>query len=265
MLKQMIIISLIGLGIFIIFMYVWQRHLIYFPSKEKPQLERFGAQDMTELTLITRDGLRLSSWYKAAHSNHPTIVYLHGNAGHIGYRVPLVRPLMDEGFGLLLLEYRGYGGNPGQPTEQGLYEDGRAAIDFLCDKGLRPQDIVLYGESLGTGIATQLALEYDVCALILQSPYTSLATLAKHHYPWILVKPWDQFDSMKRITTIHTPLLILHGAQDKIVPVQQALELYHTANEPKTLHRFEQQGHNDLWSAPEFTPKVIQFIEKHCH
>lgn len=219
---------------------------------------------MRVVTLHTSDGLRLKSWYKPAEGGQPTILYLHGNAGHIGYRMPFARQLIAAGFGLLLLEYRGYGGNEGHPTEAGLYEDARAGMRFLESESVSPSKVAVFGESLGTGVATQLALENSFCAVILQSPFTSLTHLARYHYPWILIPPWDRYDSLERIARMHAPLLIVHGLQDTIVPYEHGKTLYHAAKAPKKMLRFERGGHNTLWSEPFFSQKVIDFIQSHC-
>jgi len=262
--KQVILISCVVFGIMMLFMYFWQRHLIYLPAKERPVPENYQADDMQVISLLTEDGLRLNAWYKAALKNQPTVLYLHGNAGHIGYRMPLARPLITAGFGVFLLEYRGYGGNEGFPTEAGLYEDGRAAMRYLLQQGIKPSQIVLYGESLGTGVATQLAVESDVCAVVLQSPFTSLVDLARFHYPLILIKPWDRFDSLKRIDSINAALLVLHGTHDQIVPYAQALSLFKKAAEPKKMLHFEQHDHHTLWNSDAFIDEVVDFIRAHC-
>ncbi|MFA5959171.1 MAG: alpha/beta hydrolase [Tatlockia sp.] len=265
MLKPVLFVSSLLLCFIVLLFYVFQRHLIYFPEHESPKLQDYHATDMTLVTLQTKDNLVLTSWYKPAINNQPTLLFLHGNAGHIGYRMPLVRQFINAGFGVFLLEYRGYGGNRGVPTEHGLYEDGRTALQFLYQKGAESIHVVLYGESLGTGIATKLAVEYPVCAVILQSPFTSLVSLSRHHYPWLIIKPWDQFNSLERIKQIHVPLLVLHGKQDQIVPFNEGLTLFNQANEPKKMLVFADQNHNDLWSASGFSEEIIHFVQTHCH
>lgn len=263
MIKQIIIVGLVILLCITLSVYLLQRHLIYFPSKEKPERHQFHAQDMTQLQLPTPDGLQLNAWYKPAHNNQPTILYLHGNAGHIGYRMPLVRQFLTAGFGVLLLEYRGYGGNRGKPTEEGLYTDGRTAIHFLLDKRISTRHLVLYGESLGTGVSTKLATEFPICAMVLQSPLASLSAVARYHYPWIFIEPWDKFDSLSRIASTHVPLLIFHGKQDQIVPFAQGFTLYKQANDPKSLIILENKGHNDVWDE-KFAAETIHFIHSYC-
>ncbi|KTD22748.1 Bem46 protein [Legionella lansingensis] len=263
MIKQLLLIFSIIFIIWMVILYFFQRNLLYFPAKEMPSREAFQAEDMQLVHIKTQDGLTLYSWYKAALPHKPTLLYFHGNAGHIGYRMSLVRQFLLAGFGVFLLEYRGYGGNEGQPSELGLYQDGEAALRFLQQQGIPPSRLVLYGESLGTGVVTHLATQFRVCAVVLQSPYTSMSKLARYHYPWVFIPPWDKFDSLARISKIKSPLLILHGTHDAIVPHQQALLLFQRANDPKELISLPGRGHNDLWD-DGFSQKVVKFIETHC-
>lgn len=264
MLKQIVLISTFIFCTVILLMYVFQRHLIYFPDVHKPKPDKYDAKDMTVITLHTEDKIQLTAWYKPAADHKSTLLYLHGNAGHIGYRMPLVRQFIKAGLGVLLLEYRGYGGNAGKPTEKGLYKDARAAVNFLEQQGIKSSQLVMYGESLGSAVATKMAIEHPVCAVILLSPLTSLPSLARYHYPWILVKPWDRFDSLDRISKINAPLLIVHGKRDQVVPYQEGLILFNQAVEPKKMITFEQLDHHNMWSGNGFTASLIQFIEAHC-
>ncbi len=261
--KVILKVSCSILIIITLLMYVFQRSLIYFPATEVPSRQVYHATDLQALHLKTSDGIELLAWYKAAKENQPTVLFLHGNAGHIGYRMFLTRAFLKSGFGVLLLEYRGYGGNKGSPSEKGFYTDARAAIHFLQRQGISSQHLVLYGESLGTGVAVKMAREFPVCALVLQSPYTSLAAVARYHYPWIFIAPWDEYDSLARIHHVKSPLLILHGKEDKLVPFTQGLALFNQANEPKTLVALDNKGHDDLWDL-RFAKTVIDFIQYHC-
>ncbi len=263
MIKPIVFISTLALCA-IILMYIFQRHFIYHPSQDKARLNDYQASDMHIIKLYTPDGIMLTSWYRPAKNNQPTLLYLHGNAGNIGGRMPLGRKFIDGDLGLFLLEYRGYGGNKGTPTELGLYEDARTALRFLNEQGIKNSTIVLYGESLGTGVATKIASESPVCAVILQSPYTSLSDMTRFYYPFMWLKPWDKFDSFARIQAIKAPLLILHGTKDTVVPYSQGLTLFKQANEPKKMLSFAQYGHNDIWNAPGFSEQVIAFILEQC-
>ncbi|MCR9191417.1 MAG: alpha/beta fold hydrolase [Gammaproteobacteria bacterium] len=259
MLKQIIIITII-LVILLAFIPAIQRYFIYFPAKNTPNRAQFAANDMQGITLRTVDDLTLHAWYKPPADHKPVILFLPGNAGHRGYRMPLIRPFLSAGFGVLLLDYRGYGGNPGRPSEQGLYQDGRAGVRFLQ---AQHHKMVIYGESLGSGVATQLATEFPSCALVLQSPYTSMKALQRYHYPWLPAVLKDRYDSLQRMQAIHCPILVLHGKLDRIVPYQQGETLFEGANQPKKLQSFPEQGHNNLWSKA-FVHDVMTFVEQHC-
>lgn len=263
MFKQVLYCGIVILSIVALFFYLCQRKLIYFPAKEQPDRYLFHAQDMQEVKLSTDDGLTLNAWYKPAVETHPTLLYFHGNAGHIGYRMPLVRQFLSAGYGVLLFDYRGYGGNPGEPTEEGLYRDGRAAMKFLEQQGLKPEGIALYGESLGTAVAIKMAEIFPVCAVVLQSPFTSLSAMARYLYPWAIIPPWDKFDSLSRIKEIKAPLLILHGKNDQVVPFDQGLMLFNQANQPKRMVAIDNKGHGDLWEH-HFYNSIIDFIQTHC-
>jgi len=248
------------LTVVMLVIYINQRKMIYYPQRMTVKPEQYSAGRMEVVSLNTSDGLVLKAWYKAPTNNKPTIVYFHGNAGHLGYRMPFINRLIDKEYGVLLFSYRGYADNPGKPTEQGLYRDGRAAMDFVMKKDIKPQCLVLYGESIGGGVATKLANEYTTGALILQSPFTSMTDIARYHYPWIPLKPWDKFDSVSRISKINAPLLIIHGAKDYIVPIKYAKELFESAREPKYFLALKSRGHNNLWG-PKLYKAINIFLE----
>lgn len=197
----------------------------------------------------TDDGLRVEGWYRAAESARLTLVYFHGNAGHLGDRLFLVRPYLDAGYGVLLAGYRGYGGNPGRPSEEGFYADGRAALSWLAGNAVAPDRTVLFGESLGTGVAVQMAVEHPVAGLILQSPFTSVVEVGQEAVPWLPVSllMTDRFDSLSKIPDIEAPLLLVHGEADRVIPVQFGYRLFDAALEPKTSQFVPGAGHNDLY------------------
>ncbi len=226
-----------------------QRSLMYFPEHELPDPTTVGVPEMAVVRLSTADGLALVSWYaRAVGPERPTIVYLHGNAGNIAGRAPKVRPFLDRGYGLLLVSYRGYGSNRGAPNEQGLIADGRAALDFLADRGVGPARTVLLGESLGSAVAVSLASERDVAAIILEAPFTSAADVGQHAFPLLPVKLLiaDRFDSLGRIGRVGAPLLIIHGEKDRVVPVAHGRRLLAAAQAPKHGVFLPGAGHNDL-------------------
>lgn len=251
---------LIAYGVIVALLFLFQRSLIYFPSSHRPEPADHLVPEMTVRTLKTADGLELLAWYRAPQgSDAPVMVYFHGNAGHIGYRGSKIRPYLDAGYGVLLPSWRGYSGNSGSPSEQGLYTDGRAALAFLEAEGIPPSRWVLYGESIGSGAAVELAraraLEGSpVGAVVLESPFTSLEDMAVFHYPWIPMR-WlmrDHYDSLSKIAAIAAPLLIFHGERDRIVPLSFARRLAEAAESsespgPREMRVIAGAGHNDLY------------------
>jgi len=229
-------------------LYLFQRQLLYFPDRAHPEL--FGLQQLgvREVTLSTEDGLSLLSWYVPARPGRPVIAYFHGNGGHIGYRAERLLRLAREGFGVLMAEYRGYGGNPGTPSEAGFYADGRAALAFLDREGLAADRLVLYGESLGSGVAVALAVEHQIAALVLEAPFTSVAEVAQSHFPYVPASRMvvDRFDSLSRIGKVKAPILLLHGERDRVVPVRYGRALFDAAPEPKEGWFAPEAGHEDL-------------------
>ena len=202
---------------------------------------------MREVAIETSDGLSLLAWYRPAQNGHETLAFFHGNAGGLGMRADKIRPYLDAGYGVLLPAYRGYGGNPGAPDEQGLYRDGRAALAYLTGNGVAAGGIVLHGESLGTGIAVQMATEYPVAALILEAPFTSMPAAAQYHYFWLPAK-WlvrDRYDNLEKIDRVDAPLLIVHGEADRVVPTEMGRRLFEAAREPKQVRILAGAGHVD--------------------
>jgi fermentation-respiration switch protein FrsA (DUF1100 family) len=231
-------------------LFFFQRQLLYFPDKTRPGLAGLEQLGVREAILSTEDGLSLLSWYLPGHPGRPVILYFHGNGGHVGYRVERLLRFAREGYGVLMPEYRGYGGNPGTPTETGFYADARAALDFLEREGVAPNRLVLYGESLGSGVAVELATQHDVAALILEAPPTSVAEVAQHHFPYVPATRMviDRFDLRSRIGKVRAPILFLHGERDRVVPIRYGRALFNAAPEPKEAWFAPAAGHEDLAS-----------------
>ena len=245
--------------------FLMQRSLLYPGAKATPDVTRAGVAGIEVVTTETSDGLRLSHWYVPPRDDQgPVLVVFHGNAGHHGDRLPKLIGLVRAGIGVLLAGYRGYGGNPGRPTEEDLTADARVLLDWLAKQGVGPERTVLYGESLGTGIAVKMAAERQVAAVVLESPYTTMAELAQFHY-WYLPAKWlilDKWNSLAHIGRIGAPLLVVHGARDRIVPLRYGRRLFEAAPEPKEFFAMERGGHNDLYEFPEVAARVIDFLER---
>lgn len=242
--------------------YFFQRNLLYFPDKTAFQPAMTIAGDMEVIHLKAADGVALQAWYKAATPGRPTIALFHGNGGNLAYRADKARVFLDQGYGVLLAAYHGYGGSGGSPSEAGLLMDGRAAMEFLNGADIAPENIVLYGESLGSGVAIAMAAEFGVAALLLEAPYTSIADVAAAAYPFLPVR-WlikDRFDSTARIKDVQVPILVVHGERDEIIPNALGQRLFEIANEPKELRLIPGAGHNDLFAAGG-RDAILEFLE----
>ena len=239
--------AIVLFGCFVAFMYATQRSLMYFPDTRRTPPADAGLRDAEEVVLDTADGEKVIAWHVPPRGSKPVVLYFHGNAGSLALRADRFRALTGDGTGLVALSYRGYGGSTGSPSEAGLIADATAAYEFAISR-YPAERIVLFGESLGTGVAIALAAERKVARVILQAPFTSAADIGAAVYPFLPVRLLmkDQFRSDERIGKVRAPLLILHGAFDRIVPLAFGERLLALANEPKRLVRFPRGGHNDL-------------------
>jgi fermentation-respiration switch protein FrsA (DUF1100 family) len=257
-------IALIAYGSLVGALFLAQRYLLYFPDRSRPDSSSLRDLGVREATVVTGDGLELLAWHLPPRPGRPVMAYFHGNGGNIGHRAERLRFFARQGFGVLMPEYRGYGGNPGSPTEAGLVADGFAAMDFLDRKGIRGDRIVLWGESLGSGVAVQVAAKRQVAALVLEAPFTSVAAVAQAHYPFVpaawLVR--DRFDSLAMIADAAAPVLVLHGGRDRIVPARYGSALFAAAREPKEFWFAAEAGHEDLAFFGGLDA-AIAFIERH--
>lgn len=231
--------------------YLWatQRSFVFRPGLGPLNLTgSVVASHMREVAVASPGGLTLTAWHAPAKPGRRTIVYFQGNAGTLADRHERVLAYLQHGFGVLLVGYRGYGGNPGFPTELGLYEDARGHLDWLARQGVRDQALVLYGESLGAAIAIQMATERKAAALALEAPFASILHSARDRFPMFafdwLIK--DKFASIDKIDRINMPLFIIHGARDGVTPLRFGQMLYERAKQPKSSVWLPDAGHNDL-------------------
>jgi uncharacterized protein len=227
--------------------YLTQRSLMYFPDTAHVLPSQAGLPEAEEVPLTAADGARIAAWHVPPRDDKPVILYFHGNGGALRFRVPRFRRLIGDGIGLMALEYRGYGGQAGSPSEQGLIADALASYRFAAER-YPPQQLVLWGESLGSGVAVALASERPVGRVILEAPFTSAMALGAQHYWYLPVRLLmkDQFRSDLRIGKVTAPLMIMHGLRDRVVPYAMGEQLFDLANKPKHLVRFLDGGHEDL-------------------
>jgi len=210
--------------------------------------------------------LTLRGWFfRASAPGAATVLGFNGNAGHRGLRAPLASALRERGLQVLLFDYRGYGDNPGRPTEAGLQEDARAAWRYLEGRDdVDTSKLVFFGESLGTAVATALAVEHRPAALVLRSPFPSLVAVGRLHYPFLPVDRLlrDRFDAIEQIGRMTRPVLVIAGDRDRVVPVSQSRTVFDAIRSPKQLVVIEGAGHNDaaLVFGERLVDAVVRFV-----
>ena len=230
-------IQLIVIGYFflLVFLYFYQRNLMYHPDENNYYNDKLSV-NIEKIKVQTQDGLDLLGWFHEKDiKKYKTILYFHGNAGSLENRIHKLNHFRDMNVNFLIIAWRGFSGNKGKPSENGLYEDGRSAIQWLLNKGLKEEDIIIYGESLGTGIATHLAQNKNFAGVILETPFTSMVDAARTFYPYIPVSLLlkDKFNNKEKIKNIRSPILVMHGEADQIVPFSMGKKIFEISNEPK--------------------------------
>lgn len=240
-----------------------QRHMIYFPTQVASKPEAFGLRDAAVVTLDTPDGERLETWAWKGLKEKPVIVFFHGNAGNLEDRYETFQMFQKLGYGFIALDYRGYGNSSGSPSYRTLIEDALLIVDRASsDDGFADRKMVLYGESLGTGIATEVATKRRVDGVVLQSPYTSIAEAARERFPWLPVSLLltEKLSNVPQIADVAAPVLILHGDKDELFPVSMAQTIFDAASEPKMIDILEGFGHNDIHSE-SVQDTLVSFID----
>jgi fermentation-respiration switch protein FrsA (DUF1100 family) len=214
--------------------YFFQRKLLYHPFS--PQITGKGLiHNFETINFKTSDNFELKGWFHLKNSNKKTILFLHGNAGNLDNRIDKLNFLGNMDINFLIISWRGYSGNPGNPSETGLYKDALGGIEWLNKKGISNDRIILYGESLGTAITTEVAQNENFAGIILEAPFTSMVDMGQKIYPIFPVKFLlkDKYESKNKIKNIKSPILVLHGRKDKIVPFYMGEKIFEMANSPK--------------------------------
>ena len=250
--------------VLLIFIYFYQRNLLYHPSENNYQNDKVQFE-YEEVYIDVEDKIKLKSWFINKDLNKfKTLLIFHGNAGDLSNRIYKLNELNKLKINILLISWRGFSGNEGSPTEQNLYKDAEAAIKWLNKMRINNDKIILYGESLGTGVAIEMAKKYIFNSIILESPFTSIENSAKIYYPYLPVKLLlkDRYDSINKIKMINSPVLVMHGKKDDVVPFSMGEEIFKEANNPKHSYFTSSDDH-----MMEFNSKLLKeiknFIEKY--
>ena len=256
---NILILILLGYLVITFVLFFFQRNLLYYPAINNYSGEKLNVS-VEKVKIKTEDNIELLSWYHKKNSgDYKTILFLHGNAGTLENRIYKINHFKNMNVNFLIIAWRGFSGNKGKPTEKGLYEDAKGALRWLANKGVKEESIIIYGESLGTGVATEIAQNKNFAGVILETPFTSMVNVGKTKYPFFpvsfLLK--DKYESDKKIKNIKSPILIMHGEVDKLVPFWMGKKLYNLANEPKYSYFSKYDDH-----MMEYNEKLLNELKK---
>ena len=242
----------------LLLLFIFQRNLMYHPDENNYSGDKLEV-DIKKVKINTPDGLDLLGWFhKKDLKRFKTIIYFHGNAGKLENRIHKLNHFKDMDVNFLIIAWRGFSGNDGKPSEENLYIDGNSSIKWLKNLGLSEKDIIIYGESLGTGVATEIAKNNNFAGLVLETPFTSMIEAAKNFYPYIPVRILlrDKYENDKKIKNINIPVFVMHGEADQIVPFWMGKKIYEMANQPKYSYFTEYDNH-----MMEFDERLVNAIK----
>ena len=231
--------------VLLIFLYFYQGKLLYHPSVNSYTEVDNLIPKIEKVTIITSDNHNLLGWFYKKDISKKTILFFHGNAGSLEDRIYKLNHFENLNLNFLIIAWRGFSGNSGKPNEKGLYDDAKSAVNWLKSKGIKEENIILYGESLGSAVAIEIAQNKKFAGIILESPFTSMVEMGKKYYPIFpvsfLLK--DRYESINKIKNIHIPVLVMHGKKDSIVPFEMGKKIYTSANSPKFYYFSEYDDH----------------------
>jgi fermentation-respiration switch protein FrsA (DUF1100 family) len=234
---------------FVLVAWLAQARLVYFPDPARIDPRQVGLASVEERWLTAPDGTRVIAWYAPARAGLPTLLYFHGNGGSLANRAGIIGRFMREGIGVYMMSYRGYSGSGGRPSEAANVADARLAYANLRAGGVAARDVVLYGESLGTGIAARLAAELPAGGLVLEAPYTSIVDIGAGQFPFLPVRllMTERYETISLIGKVRMPLLVVHGEDDRVIPVGMGRTIHAAALNamPRSLVTLPGAGHND--------------------
>ncbi len=248
----------------IIFIYFYQRNLLYHPAENNYQSDKIQF-NYNEIFIKVDEEIKLKSWIiKKDLKKFKTLLIFHGNAGHLSNRIYKLNELNKLNINILLISWRGFSGNKGSPTEQNLYKDAKAAIKWLNEQNITNDKIILYGESLGSGVVVEMAKKNNFNSIILESPFTSIEDSAKIYYPYLPVRLLlkDKYDSISKIKKISIPIMIMHGEKDDVVPFSMGKILFEKANSPKHSYFTSTDDHMMEFNS-ELLEAIKNFVEKY--
>lgn len=264
---QSILLVLVSVWLLLcLLLFVFQAKYVYYPMSEIIATPDHIGLPYEDLYLTTEDDVKIHGWYIRHTEPRATMLLLTGNAGNISYRLEKLRIFHELGLSVLIIEYRGYGLSEGTPTEQGTYLDALAAWQYLIvERGIPADKIILYGESLGAGVATWLMDQHAPGGLIVESAFTSIVDIGRHYYPYLPVKLLTRikYPTLERISNSSCPVLVIHSSDDEIIPLTHGLRLYEAAKEPKFILEISGDHNNGFYiSRDQYSNGIARFIEQ---
>ena len=243
----------------LVVIFLAQRKLLYHPTENSSLEENLLSHKVEKIKIPSSDNINLISWYFLKNKSFKTLVFFHGNAGRLENRIYKLNHLSDLNLNYLIFAYRGFNGNNGKPTEEGIYKDSKAVINWLNSKGIKKKDIILYGESLGGAVAIEIAQKESFGGIILESTFTSMIDMGQKYYPIFpvsfLLK--DKYETKNKIKNLNSPTLVMHGKKDKVVPFYMGEKIYDLLNTPKYKYFTNNDDH-----MMEFNDQLVINIKK---
>ena len=242
-------------------LFFFQRKIVFNVSGSPKKPYQYGLNNVQELKISTKDNIKLLCWHSKPTNGAPTLIYFHGNSFDIGERAYRIERYTKHGWGVLLVSWRGFSGNKGKPSETNLYIDAEAIMEWIeKEKLIKKDNIIIYGESLGTGVAIEMATRYLFKSVVLEAPFTSIADIAQKKYKIYPAKfmVLDKFNNLSKIKKVNSPILIISGKKDEIIPHSHSIKLYNEANNPKDFLFIDEAMHNNLYDF-RIDQKVIEF------
>lgn len=245
-----------------------EEKFIFYPLAAIDETPRNVGLAFDDISFSTADGVQLNGWFVPTPGAQTTLLWFHGNAGNISHRLENIRLLHDRvEINTFIFDYRGYGRSQGQPSEEGTYRDGEAALRYLRSrKDVDPKRIVFFGRSLGAAVAAELATREDALALILETPFASIREMARVAFPFLPIGPLlrTRYDTVEKVKRVKGPLLVVHGDRDEIVPFAQGQKVFDAAPQPKEFYAIRGAHHNDTYivGGPAYFAALKDFIER---
>lgn len=236
--NRLLLTGLILYVILLAIVYFNQHEMLYHPHKPTHELAFYNIDNAREIFLTTKDNVKLQVWYREPNKDQDMVIFLHGNAGNLEDRADKLTQLAKMGYGFIIPAWRGFGKSEGFPSKEGLFNDAECVINYLKQENYKlNKNVIIIGESLGTGIATEMAVRHKFKGLFLITPYTSIADRAGELYPYLPTQflTIDNFKVLANITKINQPLFIIHGTADNVIPYQHAEKIFAKANDPKKI------------------------------